>query len=80
VASDQGTDRPVHGGWRFIGNDTDQLPRFTGGLVVLRDRLPSNKVDPRELFIGSRWLVRGRIALEVPGLLVFYRPSGEITL
>jgi hypothetical protein len=54
VASDQGLDRPVHGGWRFIGN---AVPVGFIGVVHVS-------------FIGSRWLVRGRISLEVLSLSV----------
>lgn len=54
MASDQGTDRTVHGGWRFIGN---AVPVCFISVVYVS-------------FIGSSWLVRGRISLEVLSLLV----------
>jgi hypothetical protein len=54
VASNKGLDRSVYGGWRFIGN---AVPVPFIGVVCM-------------FFTGSRWLVRGRISLDVLSLLV----------
>ena len=54
MAPEQGSDCSVHGSWRFIGN---AVPVAFIGMVCVS-------------FIGSRWLVRGRISLVVLSLLV----------